>query len=829
MMYVLGLDNLGSRGWEAGNKAASLARMIAAGIAVPTGHAITYSAFEDSISAAGAEESFAALLEAVETADIPDMAVPAEAVRDFITHLDLAPGLCPELRGLESWLASHTVSVRSSSSLEDAGALSFAGQHDSFLEISGLESVEAHVRRVWASAYTDRAVAYLRMLGRSLHEIRMGVVIQQMVPATAAGVAFTIHPVSGDRDVVHLSAAPGLGEVTVSGAVTPDEAVIVRADLTLSEYTRADESVEVLAPAACIRVAEQSLAIEKLFGGVPTDIEFAYAGDALWILQARPMVVAPARLDEGVTWQSPIPGANWQRNWRLGEWLPHPITPLFGSWILPQLVASREEFGTDTLGWGDMQTFSMPQPWFVLINGYFYTRTDFPGFGRQNQPLEERLERMVKTTKRVQNWREVHLPRYVALHLGRRDKNIAMMPSRALLDYVDLLVAEAGEFWSFIAPIGYGFEEMVFRPIYDRLIEGEKPHHAVLFAGYTSRMTDAQQQLYELAERVRQDSEAQAAVLANRDDLGKLPAWLQQAIADYDLEFGHQVLSLDTWWPTLGENPAYTLKNLAMLVGQQIAAPVTLLQAAAERRDAAVADLSARLADEKRAGFMTTVTFYQGNASVREDCNFYLQAGWPHIRRALATLGERLCEAGVLGAPGQVHFLQHDELVGALDALEGGSAVSALAAVATAREEAWNTQRTLSAPIRIGDRPPPPSGVFDETTGILHGNGASPGVYTGRARVLLVEADAALVEKGDVLILKAASPLFTPLLLMAGALVVEVGGGASHSSLVARELGLPAVVNATNATTLFRDGEMLSVDGAAGTVAKPAGQAGRAG
>lgn len=821
MIYVTSLDG-GQALSEAGNKAASLGRVWQlVDIRVPAGFGLSFRALEDSLEQAGLRQDFETLLDVAEKGGAPGAATTAGRLRELIMRVPFCAAFDAEVaETLVPFATRNAVSVRSSSNLEDAGSLSFAGQHDSLLNISGEADLRRSISEVWASGYTDRAVAYLLTIGRSLAELRMGVVVQEMVAARAAGVAFTIHPLTGASDVLHISAAPGLGEATVSGEVAPDEVVLERDGLKPGERVTQDE-LPVLDDAEAAAVATAALAIEAQAGGNPMDVEFALDSSGLWILQARPMVVA-AESAVGQAgepdWRSPVPGANWQRNWRLGEWLPHAITPLFGAWILPRLVASREEFGTGALGWEDMETFSMPRPWFVLVNGYFYTRTDYPGFGGGGQSLTERLARMKKSTAKLEAWRERDLPAYIGLHEQRRELDLESMSDAELLGYVDQLVAEAGEFWSFIAPIGYGFEEMVFKPIYDRLFaDPDKPHHAVLFGGYPSRMTDANAELHALAGRVAANEAAREALALGANDTAGLSDWLQQAVRLHDAAYGHQVLSLDTWWPTLGETPAHTLASLRVLVANDVPDPRKQLAAAADAREAAVSALYAELADdaEKLAGFRTTIEMYQGNAAVREDCNFYLQAGWPHIRRALTLLGNRLVGRGVLERMDQIHFLDHDEL---RNAVAGSDAE--LGRVADGRFRTWERQRELSAPMRIGDKPASAPGTWDEATGTLSGNGASPGRATGPAKILLTPEDGQRVERGDVVVLKAASPLFTPVLLIAGALVVEVGGGASHSSLVARELGLPAVVNATNATSLFSDGEQLAVDGIAGTVTR---------
>ena len=325
--------------WEAGNKAAALGRVSElTGVKVPAGFALTFPALEDSLEEAGARAAFESIQRMAEAGGPAEASTHATRLLELVLQLPFAEAFGKELVSvLLPWVDGRAISVRSSSNLEDAGNLSFAGQHDSLLNVRGEQDLREAVSAVWASAFTDRAVTYPLTLGRSLAELRMGVVIQEMVQARAAGVAFTVHPVTGARDVIHISAAFGLGEVTVSGEVTPDKAVVAREGFVTSSYTAVGET-PVLDAANCATVAEAALLIERSAGGNPMDVEIAFDDAGLWILQARPMVVK--RSDEDtLDWSSPIPGANWQRNWRLGEWLPHAITPLFGTWMLPRLVA----------------------------------------------------------------------------------------------------------------------------------------------------------------------------------------------------------------------------------------------------------------------------------------------------------------------------------------------------------------------------------------------------------------------------------------------------------------------------------------------------------
>jgi rifampicin phosphotransferase len=128
------------------------------------------------------------------------------------------------------------VAVRSSATVEDLPGLSAAGQHDTYLNIRGSVAVLDAVRRCWASLWSTRAIGYRAERGISPGDVSIAVVVQRLVPAQAAGVMFTIHPVSGARDQVVVSANWGLGESVVSGDLTPDVAVVDRASGTLVSY-----------------------------------------------------------------------------------------------------------------------------------------------------------------------------------------------------------------------------------------------------------------------------------------------------------------------------------------------------------------------------------------------------------------------------------------------------------------------------------------------------------------------------------------------------------------------------------------------------------------
>jgi phosphoenolpyruvate synthase/pyruvate phosphate dikinase len=234
---------------------------------------------------------------------------------DKWTGGDLPPALYGELVAAYRKLADLCgvaelgVAVRSSAVDEDGAAASFAGQHESYLNVAGAEAVAGAVVRCWASARTERAVEYRRQKGLGLDSVRLAVLVQRLVPADVSAVVFSMNPVTGSQNEILINANWGLGESLVGGTVTPDAYVVNREELALSECRISEKrrmtvavsggtrEVEVpgflrdqasLSEEQAVEIARLALALEKEMGW-PVDLECAYAGGRLFLLQCRPV------------------------------------------------------------------------------------------------------------------------------------------------------------------------------------------------------------------------------------------------------------------------------------------------------------------------------------------------------------------------------------------------------------------------------------------------------------------------------------------------------------------------------------------------------------
>jgi pyruvate,water dikinase len=294
-----------------GGKSANLARLAAAGFPVPAGFTVATSAYEQF---AAANAIAAVIRSAPDGSDVAETDARAAAVRTAVESGALPSAIADAItRAYAALGAGARVAVRSSGTAEDLGEASFAGQHDTFLDVCGPDAVLDAVRRCWMSLWTDRAVAYRARRGFDESAIGIAVTVQRMVAAEVAGVLFTANPVSTATSEIVVNATWGLGESLVSGQVSPDEYVLCARTLearrrligtkelridrdpkaasgtSTRPTTEAERASACLTDAQLAELASLGLAVAECYDGLPTDIEWALEDGAFALLQARPI------------------------------------------------------------------------------------------------------------------------------------------------------------------------------------------------------------------------------------------------------------------------------------------------------------------------------------------------------------------------------------------------------------------------------------------------------------------------------------------------------------------------------------------------------------
>ncbi|HEV3505415.1 MAG TPA: PEP/pyruvate-binding domain-containing protein [Actinomycetes bacterium] len=334
MSFVCWLDGYhpGQRA-RLGGKNASLGELLAAGLPVPPGFAVTVDAYHTVRSHPEVRQAVTGLLDEVDLGDPAGLEELSAAIRRRIEQVPLDDGVAAAVRAAYAELCDRCacdpvpVAVRSSATSEDLPDASFAGEHDTYLWVRGPEDVLRHLSRCWSSLFTARAIAYRRERGYDHDVVAMSVGVQKMVRPTASGVAFTLNPRDGDRSQVAVEAAWGFGEGIVSGEVTPDSFLVDKVLGEIVQRTISDKAVEYrlgdddrvervavdpdrrTAPSltddqvkAVARLARRA---ERHFR-CPQDVEWALDADlppeqAVTLLQARPETVWSRRAATPVT------------------------------------------------------------------------------------------------------------------------------------------------------------------------------------------------------------------------------------------------------------------------------------------------------------------------------------------------------------------------------------------------------------------------------------------------------------------------------------------------------------------------------------------------
>ncbi|WP_026453049.1 PEP/pyruvate-binding domain-containing protein [Saccharomonospora iraqiensis] len=310
-----------------GGKCASLVTMTAAGMRVPPGFAVTTALYDAFVAHSGLDAEIGRQLADLDPDDVTGVDTVSQRIRDAICAREIPAELRERVLTAYADLQARfdgdvPVAVRSSATAEDLPDASFAGQQDTYLGLRGAETVLEHVRRCWASLYTSRAILYRLRNGIPDEGLSMAVAVQKMVNSAVAGVAITMNPANGDRSKITIDASYGVGEMVVSGQVTPDNTVLDKVTLSVVSETVGDKHAELVPDPAtgtlverdvdparrarrCLdrdavaAVAAMAKRAEKHYR-CPQDVEWAVDadlpdGENVLLLQSRPETVHSSR------------------------------------------------------------------------------------------------------------------------------------------------------------------------------------------------------------------------------------------------------------------------------------------------------------------------------------------------------------------------------------------------------------------------------------------------------------------------------------------------------------------------------------------------------
>jgi pyruvate,water dikinase len=717
-----------------------------------------------------------------------------------------AEGVIDQLRAELARVISDgkAYAVRSSANVEDTAESSYAGQFTTSLGVSGVPGVLEAIEEVWRSAESARVRSYLGKKEIRDGEIRMGVIIQEMVEPDFSGVSFSRNPMTG-MDEVLVEAVKGRGTALVQDGATPGRWINKRGKwLLLPQHAHI--------PLDLIEsIVRETKVIEKEYGR-PVDLEWVYDGRQILWVQLREILIDDVNVYSNKISKEVLPGA---------------IKPLVWSVNIPLVNGAWIRLFTELIGENDIQPESLSKQ--IHYRAYFNMGVIgriFSALGMPRESLEllMGIEAAGKTRFRP-TWKTMlQLPRLVAfavdkLRFSRRLE--AFLPEmqeryRGLAE-VDLATKTDDELFSLIERLFDLTQEAAYfnivvpllMQIYNRLLSSRLSEAGISIEelDLTRRLEglrelDPKMHLAKLHEQyARLCSEAEGELGGSHDAIREIPG-SETFRAELDLfieRFGHFSESgTDFSAVPWRENPQLVLD---MIAGYRPKAEAELQSLEDLRiplmRRPAVRILYGRARQYRLARERVSSLYTYGYGLFR---NYYLE------------VGRRLTTSGSISRPDDIFYLYLHE-VEAMFSADGGS--HSMDDHVRKRRAEMEAYRDISLPtIVYGDRPPP---ILERVAEELKGTPTSRGYYTGPARVITSTGEFAKLQEGDVLVVPYSDVAWTPLFAKAGAVVAESGGILSHSSIVAREFGIPAVVSVDGATRL-KDGAIVSVDGFTGDV-----------
>lgn len=868
-----GMEVVGGKGWNLG-------RLARYGFQIPAGRVLTVAAYDEFISHNGLQELVDRACQSISVGDafqgsdslllnrlrekIDDGTIPSQIMRE----------LTAELTGMD--LLESPLAIRSSAVGEDSPQASYAGIHASFLHVRGLEAIGEAIKACYSSLWTLQAAAYRKKLEIDSRKAAAAIVVMEMVEARAAGVGFTCDPQSGRRDRLVIDANFGLGESVVSGGVDPDtyflDGSVWRAyPRIISRKIGRKESVtrpghrggtevvpqqgaanrQVLPDDQIRRLGLLLLRVLEALGDGhrPQDVEWVHDGRDFFLVQARPVTALPRRTFPALRDQSDI----WS-NGNYRDAVPMVLSPLIRRFlegtINTILEASFENIGYrlpdglqfsrffqgrlycnlsalqwayfDSTGamprdinifWGGHQpeiTLENPRP-FSGMAGLKRIWRGMKGYSVISAAMKNAPKIHDRVRSAVAAIAEMDLT-------GLKDDQFA-----GVYDNLGAIVREfAGEF-PFLSATGsmpvVALVRKLSRFFPDRalaIING-------LMVGGDAAITSADHgyRLVELAGIARRDEEAYRfftaphfAPLSWRRRLSERSSF-KQAFDKFLDDYGHRaVYELDIINPRWNEDPSYLLDVISSTL--HTAELQSFKERQKEKRRQTWRQIEETVPIRQHGSLRKLVKNAQAGAAVREQTKSVLARITEAYRMLARELGSRLCSRSILQHPDDIYFSTWPELFVILAGEWDGEGMQALI---DARKATRKELEALAPPdVILGEQPQIRKSFPHQTGNYLAGVAVAAGKAAGKARLIHHPEEGRRLQPGDVMVAPATDPGWTPLFLKAAALIMETGGYLSHGAIVAREYGVPAVVNVPEVLKIVRDGMPVTVDGDEGKI-----------
>lgn len=842
--YVLPLNDPNSNLENTGGKGASLARLSRAGLPVPDGFHITTDAYRYFVAENRLQDKILSALGQADASLPTTLGTASATIGGFFAEAEIPADLADAIMAAYKALPSSTpsVAVRSSATAEDLPDASFAGLQESFLNVKGEQELLVAVKKCWTSLWTARAIGYRAHLDISPENVALAVVVQILVPADAAGILFTANPVNGDYDQMVINAAWGLGEAVVGGAVTPDSLTVskptgrmirretaekqvmtIRTESGTSEQPVPDHLIKapVLNDKQAATLAHIGARIEKLYN-TPMDIEWALSKGRFAILQARP--ITTIKFDES---NDSLRGDFVWSNVNVGEAVSDVMTPL--NWSIMRVA---------------FEEISMLPGYNMLgnIGGRPYNNISVvvSTLRLAGRNVEDFVNEYGGGYEKFQKWIEeisLPLPKTAIFSILRSAVRVQFLNMKAIkeadmflsdnLRLCSHMKARINEIKSAQELADFWVNELA---VYGMHVFYMVPASALHYSDCVGKLRR------DLIRMVGQDDAD--ALLSNVSRESELLASLGPTVGLWKVYRGE--MSRETYLERYGHRSPHE----GNLLSPGIMDETSWFEQQLESFSKAPVDVDELLANQQtktEAAWKRFKTRYPGKVkSVEKRIDKAAKAARlrevvrsEFIRMSTVTRACALKAGELTGLGEDIFFLTHLEI----DDLLRNISTDATRQIAR-RKEMYERYQSLPVyptlirgsfdPFKWASNPNHRGDYFDahepnernkeNVTSLITGAPGSGGIVVGHVRRLDKVEDGIELQAGEILVTSQTNIGWTPLFPRAAAVVTDVGAPLSHAAIVARELGIPAVVGCSDATMRLKTGDKVRVDGNAGVV-----------
>jgi rifampicin phosphotransferase len=834
-----------------GGKGANLGEMTRSGLPVPKGFCIHVEAYKDFLKETEVQSTIKEILDKIEWENRDDVQQKSRRIQELFVNQNIPTALEQEiLEAYHNLSDNHVeecqVAVRSSATAEDLPEASFAGQQETFLNTLGDRAVIENVKKCWASLWSARAMVYRQNNHFDHSSVYLAVVVQKMVESELSGVAFTVNPLTENKNEFMINAAYGLGELIVSGTVTPDSFILNKKNGAVihkqlgtkdKQLTSDSQGNTVVLEVPKNKQNDYSLTAPHLLQlhalatrveahyQIPQDIEWSFAQGKLYLLQTRPITTIGKSSRGMDILDIDFKKLSKFQKWMLDDLIEHyPQAPLPLDYAVvcmsyQSILDCAENLGIKSSRADEIMKFEqngkirlqapkvklsfriMRMP-FTLFKAAKVSIEDWAQLKKKVEAIVRKIESVnvnkLSNKQLLQEWAEVFRLAKVVTDLRFFYIVVATMIPFSVLSF---LTKKRNSCSPMITPI-----ELITTGLdYQTVKIDRELHRLALFASQHNELTEMI--LHSKGENLTRFQENLLQLPIGKEFSYKLQSFLDKY--GYRTEKMYQPFTSKAWF----ENSHEFLDILKAVIQD----PHLSERAATEiqgKNELAiqVAEFEKKFKGPIRKLFRWSLKRLREFHILREETVFYLEMLFTVGRKLASEFGNRFVQAGSLNSADQIVYLQKNEIE---ELLTSKTSVNIHQLVnERMKNTSTNQQLWKQCLLKLSEQ----NCNGESIDGII----GSPGIVEGPVRIVLSVHDFHKLEKGDILVCPYTDPTWTPLFGVAAAVVADTGGQLSHAAIVAREYGIPAILGTKIATTIFHDNDQIVVDGTSGKVYKRA-------